>query len=501
MLVYDTNKAKDILRRAWESEVAFCKDHIDYFVDHYGHIEDKDAEGVIIPFEMWKEQREALQMMHKSRLTCVLKARQIGFTWLALHEAAHMMLTTRGSTVIALSRREDEAQELIRRICVIFDNMPELVRREEWYGAKLDSTTMTATLTFPGGLESVIKAFPSAPGAGRSFTANLVILDEWGFQQYAREIWGAAFPTINRPTGGKVIGLSTIKRGSLFEEIWTGEGNNFQKIFIPWNADPRRTQEWYEQTKASIGEDLMHAEYPATPEEALMIPGGAFFPEVKDSTHITEWMPDAPIQRYISLDYGLDALAALWHAVDARGRDTIYREVYQSGLIVHDAAIAIINASRGERINAIYAPPDLWNRNRDTGRSTAEIFNELFMKAGLPPMVRTSNDREQGWLDVKEWLRPVKETNEQTGEQKLTARLQILNGSAPNLLRCLKGIQKDERNPNDAAKEPHELTHLPDSLRAFCAGRPSPAELPTTRDPDERASLFEQTQNFFEWGT
>lgn len=487
---------QDVLRRAWESEIAYCRDHIEYFIDHYGHIEDKDSVEIIQPFRMWDEQRKALRSIAEHRLNIVLKARQLGITWMALHVAAHEMLTMRGRTVVALSKTEEDGKELIRRICVIFDNMPELVRREEWYGARLESSTMSATLTFPNGLQSVIKAFPAAPGAGRSFTANLVILDEWAFQQYAREIWGAAFPTINRPTGGKVIGLSTIKRGSLFEEIWTGEGNGFNKVFIPWSADPRRTQEWYERTKASIGEDLTLAEYPATPEEALTVPGGAFFPEVKDSIHVTEWMPDAPIQRYISIDYGLDALAAIWHAVDARGRDTIYREVYKSGLIVSAAAQAIIRANAGERIEAVYAPPDLWNRNRDTGRSTAEIFMEM----GLP-LVRTSNDRVQGWLDVKEWLRPVTETNEQNGEKKLTARLQMLKGAAPNLLRCLKAIQKDEKRPNDCANDPHELTHMPDSLRAFCAGRPLPPEMPMTRDPDEPKRFNQQIDEFMRWGT
>jgi phage FluMu gp28-like protein len=203
---------QDVLRRAWESEIAYCRDHVEYFVDNYGHIEDKDSAEVIVPFRMWKEQREALRSMHEHRLNIILKARQLGITWLALHIAAHEMLTMRGSTVVALSKTEEDGKELIRRMCVIFDAMPELVRRDEWYGAKLDSAAMTATITFPNGLTSTIKAFPAAPGAGRSFTANLVILDEWAFQQYAREIWGAAYPTINRPTGGKVIGLSTIKR-------------------------------------------------------------------------------------------------------------------------------------------------------------------------------------------------------------------------------------------------------------------------------------------------
>ena len=43
------------------SELDYCRNNIEYFIDNYGHIEDKDAEELIQPFVMWKEQREALQ--------------------------------------------------------------------------------------------------------------------------------------------------------------------------------------------------------------------------------------------------------------------------------------------------------------------------------------------------------------------------------------------------------------------------------------------------------
>ena len=37
-----------------------------------------------------------------------------------------------------------------------------------------------------------------------------------------------------------------------------------------------------------------------------------------------------------------------------------------------------------------------------------------------------------------------------------------------NLIRTLPAVQHDEKNPNDVANEPHELTHAPDALRYFC---------------------------------
>ena len=46
------------------------------------------------------------------------------------------------------------------------------------------------------------------------------------------------------------------------------------------------------------------------------------------------------------------------------------------------------------------ASPDLWNRRQETGKSASELFNEngVYIR-------KRSNDRIQGWLNVKEWLK------------------------------------------------------------------------------------------------
>jgi hypothetical protein len=356
--------------------------------------------------------------------------------------------------------------ELARRLAVIFQHMPEFVSADGRTGIKYNARALSVTLTFKDGQISTFKAFPSAGGAGRSFTANMLILDEWAFQSNAREIWLSTYPTINRPTGGKVIGLSTIERGTLFEEIFTEE-NNFNKLFLPWYADPRRDAAWYERTKADLGPLIMQ-EYPATVEEALTIPGGAYFPEFKRHIHIIPFAPITQNRKYVSIDYGLDMLAALWYEIEHMGHVVIYKELYKSGLIVSEAADALKKHNAGDSISVWYAPPDLWNRNRDTGKSTAEIFAQL----GIP-LMQTSNERGQGCLEIKEYLRPIDQKNEQTGEVTKSAMLQIYEGAAPNLERCLAKIQRDEKHPNEYANDPHELTHIVDALRAFCAGRPA----------------------------
>jgi phage terminase large subunit len=165
-------------------------------------------------------------------------------------------------------------------------------------------------------------------------------------------------------------------------------------------------------------------------------------------------------------------LAVLYYEVDTKGNATVYKEIHESGLIVSEAAKRINEVTDGEKIDTYYAPPDLWNANRDTGKSTAEIFQEY----GID-LIKTSNNREQGCLNVKEYLNPYEETNEQTGDKYITARLVIAEGQAPNLVRCLTKIQKDKQKSTTYANQPHELTHIVDSLRAFCCGRPSATKI------------------------
>ncbi len=373
-----------------------------------------------------------------------------------------------GRTAIGLSQKEDDAKELVRRLGVILENMPALIQEEKrqpegWSGPVFSQTALKIEITFPSGLKSVFTGMASAPGAGRSFTANLIIFDEWAFQPFAEEIYTAGFPTINRPTGGQVIGLSTIERGSFFEEIFTNPDNGFNKIFIPWFADPRRDAEWYENTKRALG-DLITQEYPSSIEEALKVPGGAYFPEVNEKNTISKEPLDENrrVIRYVCIDYGLDMFSAHWVMVDSRGHAQVYKEYDSPNKTISEAAGILLGMSEDETIELYLAPPDLWNRRQETGKSAALIFSEC----GID-LTKTSNDMLSGCLSMKEWLRP-----EESGQSKLT----IYGDSAPNLYRCLQKIQKDKKKPNIYAKQPHDITHDVDSLRCFCVWWTNTAE-------------------------
>ena len=134
-----------------------------------------------------------------------------------------------------------------------------------WTGPTWESTALSITINHAEGEPSVFLSMASSPDAGRSFTANLILLDEWAFQQWAEEIWTSAYPIINRPTGGQVIGLSTSKRNTLFEEIWekaTKGENNFARIFLAWDTD-RAGPRVVRADQRDLPNSYM-AEYPST---------------------------------------------------------------------------------------------------------------------------------------------------------------------------------------------------------------------------------------------
>ncbi len=218
--------------------------------------------------------------------------------------------------------------------------------------------------------------------------------------------------------------------------------------------------------------------------------------DIFDGQYFTEWNRDVHVispfeipkdwRRYFVMDYGLDMLAGYWIAMDIWGRAHVYREIYESGLIISEAARKIREAT-AEKIHSYIAPPDLWNRRQDTGKSAAQIFAENGV-----PVTAARNERVQGWYNLKEWLSPFRD---ETG--KMSAYLRIFSNCI-NLIRTLPAVAVDTKNPNDVASTPHELTHAPDAIRYFVAGRPVPAAI-SRADDGEKPEFDKQIDNLLEF--
>jgi len=231
------------------------------------HVVIDDAQGGgdgTMPFVLWPAQEELLHAITTERQLLILKARQLGISWLCCAYALWLCLFHPGKVVLAFSKGQDEANELTRRVTVMFDRLgamagiPALIKQN------------TEELVWANG--SRFKSMPATPSAGRTFTASLAIMDEAAFMAYADRLYTAMKPTIDG--GGQLIILSTANGKSnlfytLIERAQAGLGS-FAFRFLPWHVRPGRDQAWYDATAAdAIDDGFMKQEYPATPDEAF----------------------------------------------------------------------------------------------------------------------------------------------------------------------------------------------------------------------------------------
>lgn len=209
---------------------------------------------------------------------------------------------------------------------------------------------------------------------------------------------------------------------------------------------------------------------------------GQYFNEFRRDLHTCEpFKIPKEWRRYIAIDYGLDMLATYWIAIDNNNHCYVYKEYCQPDLPISAAAAAINNFTEAdERIYAVLAPPDLWNRSQETGKSKALLFSE----AGLE-LVKSNNDREAGWLAIKELL----QVNEH-GE----CRLHIFQNCV-KLIRHLPELLRDPRRPTDTRTEPHEITHSPDALRYFAIYWTRPDDTQVIKRVKYRADILEDYNN------
>lgn len=234
-------------------------------------------------------------------------------------------------------------------------------------------------------------------------------------------------------------------------------------LFIPATVEDNKalleSSPGYLKMLSSMPEDLRRA-YRYGDWDSL---GGNYFPEFSDGLHVVEPFKIPPNwKRYRAFDYGLDMFACAWFAVDEDGRSYMYREYSESNLITQDAAKMMLQLTLpGEKIEVTFAPPDMWNRQKDSGKTMAEIFMEFGV-----PIVRADNNRVQGHMLIKEML-----AKRPDGKPSL-----LFFNTCNQTIDDIKDIQSDEKNPNDCAKEPHEVTHRVDAVRYYCISRTMSAE-------------------------
>ena len=277
MVTCSRQQAQHFLR-----EINKCRKSPGYFLDTFCQIYDATAADWV-PFRLWSAQRGIVETITANRLVIILKARQLGLTWLVLGYALWLILFCPAATVLLFSRRDDESVDLLKtRLRGMYDRLPD------WLKVKSFQVDNDHEWQLSNG--SRVLAFPTT--AGDSYTASLAIVDEADLVPDLGKLMSSVKPTIDG--GGRMILLSRADKSepqSSFKKIYASAKQNLTAwvaLFLPWSARPDRDQAWYETQKAEIlhrtgSLDELHEQYPATDIEALA-------PKTLDKRFAPQWL-------------------------------------------------------------------------------------------------------------------------------------------------------------------------------------------------------------------
>lgn len=267
------------------------------------------------------------------------------------------------------------------------------------------------------------------------------------------------------------------------EENENPEDYNFIFATVEDNKFLMESSPLYLRNLANMPEDVRRA-YRYGDWDAI---GGNYFKEFSRNTHVVkQFAIPENWDRYRAFDYGLDMFSCFWCAIDTDGRIWVYKHYEHKDLIISEAAKqALGHTTMTDKIKATYAPPDMWNRQKDTGRTMANVFAEN----GLP-LIKSDNNRVQGHMLMKEMLAP-KVVSDPTVKRlfpksESLPMLMFMNSVGDKVFSDIESIQADDDNPNDCAKVPHDLTHAVDAIRYMVISRVMAAqEIKETQPVDD----------------
>jgi hypothetical protein len=230
------------LQKLWvELEWRRCAADEAYFLENYVFIPSEEDVRGRVKFEMFDYQHELLGLFKNNRFVVSLKARQLGYTTLAMAHSLWLAFFRPGATVLIVSRNQKSSNKNLSQARLAYQFLPQWMK-ERAPQVESDSTD-GMVFKFADGMQSRMKAAPATEGVFAGETATLVIWDEAGLVEPAsrqEDVLRTLLPTTD--AGGSMLIIST-SRGSYnrFAKTYRAAKSGvsqFVPFFQPWNVSP-----------------------------------------------------------------------------------------------------------------------------------------------------------------------------------------------------------------------------------------------------------------------
>ncbi len=356
----------------------------------------------------WPWQTELLRLWAANRLVVVLKARQLGVSWLAAIFALWTAVRRPGQEVLLISRNQADAEKLLDKVAYLYAHLPA------W---KPRAVVNMRSIRFAD-QGSGIEALPATENVGRSRTAALVVLDEHAHQPFARKILLAVMAVAEK---GRILSISSANGpGALHSQLYVAAKagtNGWQAVFIPARAHPDRLDPaWRERERAALSQvsDAEFAqEYPDNDLEAIALTGRPVFraqdlvrqtiePGSSGPPGLVVFRAPQPSPMYIiGADVGEGLATSDWSSAVVLERDSGEQVAQLRGRWTPDIFAAKIDdlaRHYGKHSEGHWDTKVIVGVERNNhGHAVLQRLREL-RGAGAPYNIYRAKDGRQGWL-------------------------------------------------------------------------------------------------------
>lgn len=441
----------------------------------------------------WEYLRLYTLMWHKFPLIAVPKSRRMTMSWtnISLYLWAAMFNHTQDFAFV--SKKEDDAGELIRRAQFIYDHIPEDKIPRELL-PRMDTRAKPPAIIFKD-IDSKIQGFPMGADQLRQFTFSGILGDEVAFWPEAQEFYSAAFPTIE---GGGRMTLISSRSPGFFQRLvydqldnqdpidetitprqdyplgddsvitWKNPKNKFVVVDLHYTANPnKRDPEFKSTIKASMPFREFQREYE---RDWSVFTGRPVFEDYSKSRHESrsEIEPHLGLPLLLGWDFGLTPACIV--AQLREGRLFIIREYVEAHMGIQKFAPRVMSDLmvryprwRDPRMDfRSYIDPAGLAAAQTDERTCAGIMSESGIRNIFPGPI----DFETRRKSVEHFL--MLHTKEGPG-------LQLFPQDCPTLAKGFAGgytypERYDEIEPAKARPLKDHFSHAHDALQYLAAG-------------------------------
>ena len=408
-----------------------CKADPVYFLSRY--IKVTHPTRGLVPFKLYPFQERIVDELQNNRFNILRKFRQAGCTTISAAYSLWLSVFYQHKTVVILSRGDVESTEVLDRIKIMYEELPEFfkpgIAEDNKHTLKLRNS-------------SVIKSRPSGKQSGRSLSSSLLIIDEAAFIENIDSIWAAVYPIIS--TGGRAFILSTVNgMGNWYYQTYTNakeKRNAFNLIDINWEEHPEYCRhegyghlykvmenmdppilvdEWEEITKANITHKKWLQEY-----ECEFLGTGDTYIEgdilellnekidkeyhTKYNNRMRVWKDPYPMYDYIigvDVALGRDRDYSAFQVVNLYNGEVV-AEFYSNKTPINEFSKIIFNeATYYNTASVVVERNTIGNNVIETLFDTLEYENLWHDDKGLPGFQVTARNRDSILAELEESIR------------------------------------------------------------------------------------------------